>query len=212
MAAVYLVGLISDIANYEYLRLIVSFRISGRHNWFYDLATNQGQYAVYRHRGFEGREHEACNYIFGSFGLELPSWPVYGKEFANPLFLVKYCKNHEGNKEKLELEDFWTTINKYCRDINHELALANHFDDSLDVVTNSMKSIAKLMVDRTGRWHLTYSDAIAELAHVAEYTNNPKGFLGVMIDEGLLRTDSFEGETYVNYGFDRIGDYFIADC
>ena len=68
------------------------------------------------------------------------------------------------------------------------------------------------MVDRTGRWHLTYSDAIAELAHVAEYTNNPKGFLGVMIDEGLLRTDSFEGETYVNYGFDRIGDYFIADC
>ncbi len=209
---VHLVGLISDIANYEYLRLIVSFRISGRHNWFYDLATNQGQYAVYRHRGFEGREHEACNYIFGSFGLELPSWPVYGKEFANPLFLVKYCKNHEGNKEKLELEDFWTTINKYCRDINHELALANHFDDSLDVVTNSMKSIAKLMVDRTGRWHLTYSDAIAELARVAEYTNNPKGFLGVMIDEGLLRTDSFEGETYVNYGFDRIGDYFIADC
>ena len=209
---VHLVGLISDIANYEYLRLIVSFRISGRHNWFYDLATNQGQYAVYRHRGFEGREHEACNYIFGSFGLELPSWPVYGKGFANPLFLVKYCKNHEGNKEKLELEDFWTTINKYCRDINHELALANHFDDSLDVVTNSMKSIAKLMVDRTGRWHLTYSDAIAELARVAEYTNNPKGFLGVMIDEGLLRTDSFEGETYVNYGFDRIGDYFIADC
>lgn len=209
---VHLTGLISDIANYDYLRLIVSFRISGRHNWFYDLTASPGLYAVYRHRGFEGREHDACNYIFGSFGLELPSWPVYGTEFANPLFLVKYCKNHEGDKERLELEDFWTTINKYCRDINHELALADHFDDSLDVVTNSMKSIARLMVEKTGRWHLTYSDAITELTRVAEYTNNPKEFLSVMIDEGLLRTDSFECETYVNYGFDRIGDYFIADC
>ena len=32
-----------------------------------------------------------------------------------------------------------------------------------------------------------------------------------MIDEGLLRTDDYNGKTFVNYGFERIGDYFIAE-
>ena len=56
------------------------FRVSERHNWFYDIAQDKS-YAVYTHEGFAWHEQEAREYNrFLRFGIEQPLWPVYGKE------------------------------------------------------------------------------------------------------------------------------------
>lgn len=206
----FLDGLTASIEEYDFLKLVVSFRISEMKNWFYDLAHNTNN-TVYVHKGFQGREREAAQYMFSAFSLDQPLWPMYGSEFTNPLFLLKYCRNHEKSGRPLLLEDFWKTIKDYCNDVNHDLSVKFGYNDAQELVLESMQTIASMMVARNSRWNLEYSDVIKELTDVAQYTRNSEGFIDLLIDEGLLRTEHYEGNTYVSYGFERIGDYFIAD-
>ena len=182
----FLLDFLQSIESYEYLRLVISFRISDRKNWFYDIAHNS-EYAVYQHHGFKGHEREACEYMFSSFGIEQPTWPIYGEEFSNPLFLIKYCRNHE-------------------------IAIKFKYNKAQNLVTKALRSVAELMVTTGSRWHLKYQVVMERLAQDAKYTRTPNEFFELLIDEGLLRTDVYDGGvTYVNFGFERIGDYFIAE-
>lgn len=206
----FLLDFLQEIESYEYLRLVISFRISDRKNWFYEIAHNSS-YAVYKHEGFKGHEREACEYMFSSFGIEQPSWPVYGEEFSNPLFLVKYCRNHERKHRPLVFTNFWTTILEYCDDTNHEIALHLKYDDAQNLVTRAMRSVAELMVRAGSRWNLEYEVVMKRLAQDAQYTKSPNEFFELLIDEALLRKELYLGTTYVNFGFERIGDYFVAE-
>lgn len=207
----FLLDFLQSIDSYEYLRLVISFRISDCKNWFYDIAHNS-EYAVYQHHGFKGHEREACEYMFSSFGIDQPTWPVYGEEFSNPLFLIKYCRNHEKSHRPLVFANFWTTILEYCDDANHEIAIKFKYNEAQNLVTKVLRSVADLMVTAGSRWHLKYQVVMERLAQDAKYTRTPNEFFELLIDEGLLRTDVYDGGvTYVNFGFERIGDYFIAE-
>ena len=207
----FLLDFLQSIDSYEYLRLVISFRVSDCKNWFYDIAHNS-EYAVYQHHGFKGYEREACEYMFSSFGIEQPTWPVYGEEFSNPLFLIKYCRNHEKSHRPLVFANFWTTILEYCDDANHEIAIKFKYNKAQNLVTKALRSVAELMVTTGSRWHLKYQVVMERLAQDAKYTRTPNEFFELLIDEGLLRTDVYDGGvTYVNFGFERIGDYFIAE-
>lgn len=206
----FLAKIISDLEQYEYLRLVISFRISARKNWFYDLAYDSSN-SVYHHHGFEGNERDASEYMFNSFNLDQPMWPVFGNEFANPLFLIKYCRNHERSGRPLMLEDFWMTIGNYCKLTNHDLAQHFGYNDSIDLVTGALKAVAKLMIEKNSRYRLDFQIVMERLTDVAKYTSRPKEFLDLLLEEGLLRTETYEGGTFVEFGFERIGDYFIAD-
>ena len=206
----FLLNLLQSIESYEYLRLVISFRISDRKNWFYNIAHNF-EYAVYQHHGFKGHEREACEYMFSSFGIEQPTWPVYGEEFSNPLFLIKYCRNHERSQRPLVFTNFWTTILEYCDDTNHEIAISFKYNEAQNLVTKALRSVAELMVTARSRWNIEYQVVMKRLAQDAQYTKAPNEFFELLIDEGLLRTDIHNGVTYVNFGFERIGDYFIAE-
>ena len=204
--------LTARIEEYDFLRLVVSFRISGNKNWFYDLAYNQDKIPVFLHEGFKGNEQRAAEFLFRSYGLEQPLWPAYGTEFANPLFLKTYCRLHEKTGEPLKLDNFWTTINKYCKWVNHELSQKQKYSDSLPLVTDALHCIAQLMVEQGSRWHLEYKTVNKALVKVAELFNDPKDFMRIMVDEGLLRVDTYSDNDYVNFGYELIGDFFLANC
>ena len=206
----FLSNFLQEIEPYKYLRLVITFRISNRKNWFYDIA-NDSTYAVYKHQGFKGCEREACEYMFSSFGIEQPTWPVYGEEFSNPLFLIKYCRNHKRTHRPLVFTDFWTTILEYCDDTNHEMAIEFKYNEAQNLVVTALRSVAELMITVGSRWNLEYQVVMKRLAQDAKYTKSPNDFFELLIDEGLLRTETYNGKTYVNFGFERIGDYFIAE-
>lgn len=206
----FLLAFLQEIESCEYLRLVISFRISDRKNWFYDIAHNPA-YAVYQHHGFKGYEREACEYMFSSFGIEQPTWPIYGEEFSNPLFLIKYCRNHERSHRPLVFTNFWTTLLEYCDDTNHEIAIDFKYNEAQNLVIKALRSVAELMVTAGSRWNLEYQVVMMRLAQDAQYTKAPNEFFELLIDEGLLRTELYNGTTYVNFGFERLGDYFIAE-
>lgn len=201
---------ITKFEAFDYLRLVVSFRISGSRNWFYDL-TIQYDNNVYFHRGFSGNEQRASEFMFRSYCLDQPLWPSYGAEFANPLFLKFYCRLHEKTGEPLQPDNFWVTINKYCQWVNHELSLKNGYSDSLHLVTDALKCISYLMIQQNSRWGLEYTTVNKALVKVAELFSDPKDFMRIMIDEGLLRIKTYEGDDHVDFGYEMIGDYFIAN-
>ena len=202
---------LSSIDGYEYLRLIVSFRISKRSNCFSDIAKENAE-LVYRHLGFTGREREACEYMFESFGLDQPLWPVYGGEFANPLFLLKYCRSRENKNLPMTLDDFWKIMADYCCVTNHDIALRLNYNDSINYVEDALRELAKLMVEHGSRWDVEYQQYLDRLNAVQKYFSDTSTFVDSMIDEGLLRTESFKHTTYINFGFEKFGDYYIADC
>lgn len=206
----FLANLTAEIEGYDYLRIVISYRTSNRKNWFYDLAHDPNN-AVYCHKGFKWHEAEASEYMFSSFNLDQPLWPLSGDEFTNPLFLTIYCRNHEFSGSPLEFADFWTTIQEYCKHINHMLSLKFKYNDAQDLVTESLKELAKLMVTSQDRWNVEYLKVMECLSNVAIYTINPNDFIELLIDEGLLATYQRDGKTYASFGFERIGDYFIAD-
>lgn len=202
---------VSRFSKFEYLRLVVSFRISGSRNWFYDLAKQSDTAHIYYHRGFSGNEKRASEFMFSSYGLDQPLWPSYGSEFANPLFLKTYCRLHEKTGKPLKLDNLWVTFNEYCKEVNHELAKKRDYCDSLALVTDAMNCIANLMIQDGSRWRLEYKTVNKALVKVAELFKDPKEFMRIMVDEGLLRIDSYEGKDYVDFGYELIGDYFIAN-
>jgi hypothetical protein len=201
---------LQTIASFEYLRLVISFRVSERHNWFYDIVQDKS-YAVYTHEGFAWHEQEAREYMFSSFGIEQPLWPVYGKEFANPLFLTTYCSNHARKRRSLVYTDFWTTILEYCEDSNRAIAQALDYNEAQKLVLKALRSVAKLMVNTKKRWTLPYEEVMPSLTQDAQYIKTPPKFMDLLIDEGLLRTEKKIEGTYVNFAYERIGDYFIAE-
>ena len=58
---------------------------------------------------------------------------------------------------------------------------------------------------------IDYQSVMSRLTQDAQYTKSPNEFMELLIDEGLLRTEEYNGNIYVNYSFERIGDYFIAE-
>lgn len=202
--------LICEIEKYPFIGLVMSARTSTRKDWVYELA-KKDWIQEYQHRGFAENGYDAAEYMFASFGLEQPLWPLYLDEFRNPLFLTTYCRTQSLSlKPSLDFKNFWDIISDYCRYVNNQLAQKYNYNPAQTLVWDSMNALAALMVNSRKRYSLTYKAALSEITSVANYIENPQAFLDYMIDEGLFTIYYTDSETYIDWGFERIGDYFIA--
>lgn len=202
---------LSDIAvtldSYHYVGLVFSIRTSSNIQWR-KVIDELPECAIYDHKGFSGNQQQAVEYIFSSFGLSSPQWPIIGEEFSNPLFLIKYCYSHKKSKSPLEFEDFWTTIDNYCSFVNAELSAKYHYDGNVNIVFNSLYKVAELMVTNNTRWTLEYDEVLESIKQVAKNTQKPQDFLSYLIEEGMLATNTYNGKSVITFEFERFGDYF----
>lgn len=206
---IHLQDFIHQIESYDYLGIVLSVRVSSSRNWAYELVHDE-DFSVYNYSGFKGNTQAACEYFFRSFELEFPTWPIIGEEYSNPLFLIKYCRSHQLSGLPLGQEDFWTTIRNYCSEINKTLAEQYHYNSALNLVFDSLVKVAEIMVNEDKRWSLEYKDVIGKLSDVAKYVDQPNHFLDYLIEEGLLQITSYDDKTFVDFGFERFGDFFIS--
>lgn len=205
----YLTSVISDIEKFEHLTLVLSLRSTKSNHWknIVDLIPDCAQY---NHLGFASEGQYAVEYIFHSFGLAAPSWPTYGNEFTNPLFLTKYCYSHQKSGKPLEQENFWTTIKDYCEFINEKLSERCNYDKNLNIVFDCLYKVAATMVNDDCIWTLDYDKAQDIVRQTAINTGQPQNFLSELINEGLLITEDYSGKSVVTYEFDKTSNYFIS--
>lgn len=92
----HLLNFFNEIQPYPNIGLIVSVRTNGSNSWIKHFIQDEG-YPSYKHQGFTLNTAGAVEYMFKSFSIPLPVWPILNQEFKNPLMLTLFCRSHQGN-------------------------------------------------------------------------------------------------------------------
>ena len=177
--------------------------------------------AEVEHRGFTGRELEATEQFFSTFGLEQPGIPLLASEFTNPLFLKLYC---EGLKE-MGLSALPAGETYVSNVFNHYMeSKAGHISNRLELdpgtrpvqgaIEAFCKALAKANRDRLSRDHAT--EIINKYA--PDRNHWPDTMLGGLLSEGVLTadvawdSDSANRVEVIGFTYQRYADYRVGSA
>ena len=182
-----MLSFINEFKPYTHISLILSVRTISDHNWFSKFITQQ-QFPSYRHRGFEQNTTGAVEYMFRSFNVPLSSWPLFKREFTNPLLLTLFCRTHSGEKTP-----------------------PKSYSSQSPVLQLELKALGREMVNENNRWLLKREKVIVLFGNVVGMPQRKDAYLDALVDEGVLNeNEDSEGISY-SFGYDTIGAYLKGE-
>jgi hypothetical protein len=175
--------------------------------------------AEVNHPGFDGRELEATERFFDTFGLEQPRMPLLTPEFTNPLFLKLYCEGLKGlgltapPAGEAHISDvFARHLEWRARRIAGTLAL----DPADRTVERALGRFSEELASRNID-HIPRGEAVEIVNGFAPALHQwPRTLFGQLLSEGLLAQDvvwgseSAEPLEVVRFVYQRFADYRIA--
>lgn len=206
----HLLSFINEFKPYKNISLVLSVRTNSDHNWFSKFIKQQ-QFPSYRHTGFEQNTTGAVEYMFRSFNVPLPSWPLFQREFTNPLLLTLFCRTHSGEKTPPKFEGKLEIIRNYIRHFNERLADMFFYSPQTPVLQFALSTIGGAMVSDDGRWFLEREKVLGLFGDVQGMPKKRDTFLDALVDEGVLNEyDGKDGTSY-SFGYDTIGAYLKGE-
>ena len=206
----HLLPLFNEIEPYRNIGLIVSVRTNGGNSWINRFIREEG-FPSYQHRGFEQNVSGAVEYMFKSFSVPLPAWPILSSEFRNPMLLTIFCRSHQGDKNSPPHETRLEIIEHYIKHFNERLSSFFHYSSSITVLQDVLHDIAATMIDKGSRWKLSQSDLMEILGRNQTIGNDAHKYLNALVDEGLLNEYYFsEDKHYYSFGYDTMSGFLIA--
>ena len=206
----HLLSFINEFKPYKNISLILSVRTNSDHNWFSKFIKEQ-QFPAYRHTGFEQNTTGAVEYMFRSFNVPLPSWPLFQREFTNPLLLTLFCRTHSGEKTPPKFEGRLEIIRNYIRHFNERLADMFFYSPKTPVLQLALSAIGGEMVSDDGRWFLEREKVLGLFGNVQGMPKKKDTFLDALVDEGVLNEYDGKGGTSYSFGYDTIGAYLKGE-
>lgn len=204
----HLLNFLNEIQAYENIGMIVSVRTTGGDNWIDRFIQNEGL-PSYRHYGFEKNVSGAVEYMFKSFSVPLPVWPIMNNEFKSPMLLTLFCQAHKGDQTPPEHETRMEIIEHYIAHFNKRLSEV--FQYSSQVLQSVLHEIADKMIADGDRWKMSQQDVLDILCNNQTIKGQADNYLTALVDEGILNEYNFsEEEPYYTFGYDTIGAYLIA--
>lgn len=204
----HLLNFLNEIQAYENIGMIVSVRTTGGDNWIDRFIQNEGL-PSYRHYGFEKNVSGAMEYMFKSFSVPLPVWPIMNNEFKNPMLLTLFCQTHKGDLTPPEHETRMEIIEHYIAHFNKRLSEV--FQYSSQVLQSVLHEISDKMIADGDRWNISQHDVLDILCNNQTIKDQADNYLMALVDEGILNEYNFsEEEPYYTFGYDTIGAYLIA--
>lgn len=206
----HLLSFINEFKPYKSISLILSVRTNSNHSWFSKFI-NQQQFPSYRHTGFEQNTTGAVEYMFRSFNVPLPSWPLFQREFTNPLLLTLFCRTHSGEKTPPKFEGKMEIIRNYIQHFNERLADMFFYSPQTPVLQLALSAIGGAMVSDNGRWFLDREEVLGLFGDVQGMPKKKDIFLDALVDEGILNEyDGRDGASY-SFVYDTIGAYLKGE-
>lgn len=206
----HLLPLLNEIEPYRNIGLIVSVRTNGGNSWINRFIREEG-FPSYQHRGFEQNVSGAVEYMFKSFSVPLPAWPILSSEFRNPMLLTIFCRSHQGDKNSPPHETRLEIIEHYIKHFNERLGSFFHYSSSITVLQDVLHDIAATMIVKGSRWKLSQSDLMEILGRNQTIGNDAHKYLNALVDEGLLNEYYFsEDKHYYSFGYDTMSGFLIA--
>jgi hypothetical protein len=175
--------------------------------------------AEIEHSGFQGRELQAMERFFDTYGLAQPVVPLLTPEFTNPLFLKLYCEGLKGmgpsamppgSQHVTEVFDRY--LDWRSQQVENALAL----NPAVGPVRGAINDLAEAMAN-TGYDVLPYAQAEDLLNHYAPgQVAWPKTMTGQLLAGGLLASDLWwnpatgSREPVIRFAFQRFSDYLVT--
>lgn len=204
----HLLNFLNEIQSYENIGMIVSVRTSGGDNWIDRFIKTEGL-PSYRHHGFEKNVSGAVEYMFKSFSVPLPVWPIMNNEFKNPMLLTLFCQAHKGDLTPPKHETRMEIIEHYVAHFNKRLSEV--FQYSSLVLQSVLHEIADKMIADGNRWKMSQQDVLGILCNNQTIKDRADNYLTALVDEGILNEYHFsKKEPHYTFGYDTIGAYLIA--
>lgn len=208
----HLLNFLNEIQQYKNIGMIVSVRTTGGDSWIDRFIREEG-FPSYKHNGFEKNVSGAVEYMFKSFSVPLPVWPIMNNEFKNPMLLTLFCRAHQGDKTPPKQEKRMEIIENYICHFNERLSSFFHYSSSTPVLQNVLYDIANRMIVSGSRWEISQQDVMAILSSNQTIQDEAGRFLREMVDEGLLNEYYFSGgRHFYTFGYDTMSGYMIANA
>ena len=149
--------------------------------------------------------------MFRSFNVPLPSWPLFKREFTNPLLLTLFCRTHSGEKTTPKFEGKLEIIHNYIKHFNERLAESFSYSSQSPVLQLALKALGREMVNENNRWLLKREKVIVLFGNVVGMPQRKDAYLDALVDEGVLNeNEDSEGISY-SFGYDTIGAYLKGE-
>lgn len=206
----HLLSFINEFKAYKNIILILSVRTNSDHNWFSKFIKQQG-FPSYRHTGFEQNTAGAVEYMFSSFNVPLPSWPLFQREFTNPLLLTLFCRTHSGEKTSPRFEGKMGIIRNYIKHFNERLADIFFYSPQTPVLQLTLNSIGGAMINENCRWFLEREKVLELFDNIQGMPKKKDIFLDALVDEGVLNEYEDKDGTLYSFGYDTIGAYLKGE-
>ncbi|MBR5781936.1 MAG: hypothetical protein IKY27_08145 [Bacteroidales bacterium] len=207
----HLLNFLNEIHPYKNIGMIVSVRTTGGDSWIDRFIRDEG-FPSYRHFGFEKNVSGAVEYMFKSFSVPLPVWPIMNSEFKNPLLLTLFCQTHQGDNTPPKHESRIEIIENYINHFNSRLASCFHYSSSTSVLQDVLYKIAQRMIADGSRWKMSQRDLLAIIGSNQTIQAEAERFLNALVDEGILNEYYFsEKSHFYTFGYDTMGGYLIAN-
>lgn len=213
-------SIITQIKKFDRIALCASIRSSYR-----ELCIRAGlDVTEVVHHGFKGHLGKAAKEYLDRNGIERPSAPIFGLNeiLYNPLFLstaVDFMKAKGQMSFPRGMDSIATLISFWLGAVEQNLITKGFDRISLNdgKISQIMRKLASEMA-ADGKDYATYERAhriCEETFDLAPPVKQSDRLLPRLIDEGLLldfpSNDSDTGKR-VSFGFQKFGDYFIADA
>lgn len=199
---------INIIAKYKNIQFIVSYRSTDNDNWFDQYSKKEG-HTLYEHRGFEGSP-AAIEFMFKSYSLPMPSFPLYGPEWSNPMFLTLYCRSHELSKKSLLYQGKLDIVDSYITEINKNLSNKLDYNNKQNLVDEALKALANILINRMKAF-IPMDEAFKVIDSITKSFSIRKDFFNSLSEEGILHIiTSSDKKNYVTFGYDTIRDIYVA--
>lgn len=203
----HLLSFINEFSEYKNIYLILSVRTNSSHNWFSKFIEQQHQFPSYRHTGFEQNAAGAVEYMFRAFDVPLPTWPLFQREFTNPMLLTLFCRTHSGEKLAPRFESKLDIIKNYLGHFNGRLAETFKYSSLTPLVQNALGLISEAIVKTKGRWFVERNVIEDILNRFPEIDKKQGLFLDALVDEGILNEYESDNGVSYSFGYDTIGAY-----
>lgn len=191
-------AMMSKASRYPAVSLVISCRTE-----FVDAVAGDHGLPAAEHFGFEEATETAVRRFAAEYGLDVPSFPVFNPEFANPLFLRLTCEaltTLGTGRFTLGSAGLTTVCRAFVEAANVRLSAANRcdFDSRTDLVEAAVEQLATIDGGRVPR--VTANDICSALLPNRSWS---KSLLKGMLDEGVLIE---VGTDHVSFGYQRLGD------
>lgn len=206
----HLLSFINEFKPYDNISLIVSVRVNSNSNWFTSFIRDE-KFPSYRHDGFEQNMVGAIEYMFHSFRVPLPSWPLYQREFTNPLLLTLYCRSHTGEKNPPKFESRLEIIQDYKKKFNERLSEKFGYSSKTPVLQLALASMGNSIANLEGKWFLGREEIVKLFSKIRGIPKDIGLFIDALVDEGLLNEYESSGKSLYSFGYDTIGAYITGE-